>query len=165
MTRTVGIVLLVLGGGALPLAAAREAATQGRLVVPIIVNRGAPAPAGRTDTRITVDTPHTGGLGTPGAPAAGASVPASSGEVRIITRSTPPTPGSAAEGRGQTRVTIEQVPGSAGLSSPRAGGGFGSVPSYTREIQIRIRQGSTTTREIRVQSHGNVDTPIVIVPE
>ncbi|MBI4012212.1 MAG: hypothetical protein HY359_07905 [Candidatus Rokubacteria bacterium] len=165
MKRTLGLVLAGLLGGTLPLGAAREVAAQGRLVVPIIVNRGTPAAAGRTDTRITVDSPQTGGLGAPGAPAAGASVPSASQEIRIITRTTPPAAGPAPAGSGPTRVTIEQVPGSAGLSSPQAGPGFGSVPSYTRETQIRVREGGTTTREIRVQTNGPVDTPIVIVPE
>jgi hypothetical protein len=172
MTDRVRTTLPLWVGVVLPLALAPGAAAQVRFVVPIVVTPAVP-PAGRTQTRITVETPRTGGLGRPGAPAAGASVPATSQEIRITTRPEPapvpagaPVPGAPL----RTRITVDPMPGPAGLAAPRAGGGFGSVPSWSRETRVRVQQDSgpgtpTSGQEILIQSNGDVDTPLVIVAE
>jgi len=189
MTRAMtAFVSLAIGVG-LGVAGAGEALAQGRVVVPIIVNPRAPgAGAAVTDTRIIVQpgasVAGSGKAATPsaGAPSAGFSVPAVTQEIRIISRpptSLPPNvsgraPTSLAPnvsgGVPTTRITVDQLPGSAGASSPRPSRGFGSVPAFSRETHVTVEQenaqGRTETRqEIQILSNGDIETPLIIVPE
>ncbi len=166
-----GLVALLVGAVGL-CALPAESPAQGRVVVPIIVNPRAPAAAGATDTRIIVQPgASVAGIGRPpAAPSAGASVPAVSQEVRINTQPGTSLPPNVSGGSNETRVTVEQVPGSAGLSSPQPSRGFGSVPSYTRETQVTVeRNGGNgapgTRQQIQIFTSGDVETPLVITPE
>jgi hypothetical protein len=136
--------LIVIGGGLALLASTPlEVAAQGRVVVPIVVNR--PAAAGSSDTRILIEGPaRVGGVAGPGTPAGG--------------------------GPRETRVTIEPVPGSAGQSNPARTQGAASIPAYSRETRVTVQEEGggrpTTTREIRIFSNGSrLETPIIIAPE
>ncbi|HEV8673569.1 MAG TPA: hypothetical protein VGX21_05935 [Methylomirabilota bacterium] len=162
--------LIVIGGGLALLASTPlEVAAQGRVVVPIVVNR--PAAAGSSDTRILIEGPaRVGGVAGPGTPAGGASVPSPSREIRIQTRDGSPASPPVVGGPRETRVTIEPVPGSAGQSNPARTQGAASIPAYSRETRVTVQEEGggrpTTTREIRIFSNGSrLETPIIIAPE
>ncbi len=146
-----GLVGLALGAG-LGTLAAGEAAAQGRVVVPIIVNRGAPPAAQPTPSRTILE---------PTGPQTrinnAASVPSPTQEIRIVTP----------DGRGatETRITIEGAPNVAGAAAGRGTTqSFGRVPAFSRELHIRIEEDGAT-RDLEILSNGSeVETPIVILP-
>jgi len=185
MTRAMTALAAGAIGAGLVAGAAGEAMAQGRVVVPIIVNPRGPAAGSPTDTRIVVQPGATSaGMGTrPAGPAAGPppaanSAPAVSQEVRIISR--PPTalPPNVSTGLRPnvsepptTRITVDQVPTAGawmGTSQPTRG--FGSTPAFSRETHVTVEQDGAngapgTRREIQIFTNGNVDTPLIVIPE
>jgi hypothetical protein len=175
MTRARSALVLLAIGAGLGVAGAGPVLAQGRVVVPIII---APRPSGAgnavTDRRIVVQPGATvaGSGRTPsiGAPSAGASVPAVTQEIRIISH--PPTsqPPSGGGGTPTTRITVDQLPGSAGMSSPRASQGFASVPAFSRETHVTVEQDNGratlgTRQEIVILSNGDIETPLIVLSE
>lgn len=162
------VVVGIAISGALLAAAAPAARAQGRVVVPIVVNRPATA---TSDTRILLEGPaRVGGVAGPGAPVGWASQPSPSREIRIQTRDTTPVSPPVIGGPRETWVTIEPVAPSAGQSGSRVFHGAASIPAYGRETRVTVEErgggAPTTTREIRILSNGSgLETPIVIAPE
>jgi hypothetical protein len=161
---TIGVGLGVVGAG--------EALAQGRVVVPIIVNPRAPAAGGAvTDTRIVVQPgASVAGIGRAAAPSAGASVPAVTQEVRIISRPATSLPPNVSGGTPTTRITVDQLPGSGGTSSPRSSQGFGNVPAFSRETHVTVERESGkgtpgTRQEIQILTNGDIETPLIVLPE
>ena len=147
----IGLVGLTLGVG-LGTLAAGEAVAQGRVVVPIIVNRGA-LPAAQPAPSPTILEPAGHQTRIKNA----ASVPSPTQEIRIVTP----------DGRGatETRITIEGAPNVAGAAAGRgATQSFSRVPAFSRELHIRIEKDGAT-RGLEIFSNGSeVETPIVILP-
>lgn len=174
MTRAACAFVAVAIGAGLVVAGASPALAQGRVVVPIIiVPRAAGAGNSVTDSRVVVQPgPNVAGSGRtapPGVPSAGASQPAVTQELRIITRpptSQPPTMATTPT----TRITVDQLPGSAGMSSSQPTRGFASAPAFSRETHITVEQengrGVTGTRqEIDILSNGNIETPLIVLTQ
>jgi hypothetical protein len=167
-------VAVAIGAG-LVVAGAGPVLAQGRVVVPIIiVPRASGAGNAVTESRIVVQPgPNVAGSGRSaqsGPPSAGASVPATTQEIRIISH--PPTslPPSVGGGTPTTRITADQLPGSAGMSSARPSRGFASVPEFSRETHVIVEQESGrgvvgTRQEIQILSNGDIETPLIVLSE
>jgi hypothetical protein len=131
-TVVIGAAALALGVLMLP-AGPAGAQSQGRTTGATI----------REDMRVAPAPPK------PGPPTFG-SVPSARERIRIETRDL--TTGVTRE----TRITIEEVPTTAGASlTPGPRTGFGSVPSFDRQIRITTEGAPTVTR---------VEVPIIIPP-
>jgi hypothetical protein len=183
MTRAgTAFIALAIGAG-LGIAGAGEALAQGRIVVPIIVApRSQSAGGAVSDTRIVVQpgasVAGSGRSFTPpsGAPSGGFSVPAVTQELRIISRPPTSVPPNVGGGTPTTRITVDQLPGSAGMSSVRPSRGFGSVPAFNRETHVTVEQdngrGAPGTRqEIQILTNSTsgatseIETPLIVLTE